>query len=124
MNLHWEESTKLMATVELTISDEFYNKFLANLQPLVDQVEQAANTAQAAVDLAQALTGSTGPIYETLSQELKTQREVIEDLKKRVHDLGNAVAGKLSATQLELIVGQMIDDRLEVKRELRDVSNR
>ncbi len=98
-----------MAEIKINLPESFYGR----LEGLVQQADQAARSAELALDMSSRLVGESSAAYTTLSEELKQQRETIQDILDRLHDLGNAVNGKVSATEVEIFIRQIVKEELE-----------
>lgn len=96
-----------------TLHIQMPNDVMQQLAAIAERSSQAVEAAQRSLDFTKSLVAETGPIYATLSEELKTQREVLDDIRKRLHELGNAINGKLGAYEAEKFIRQVIDEVLK-----------
>lgn len=101
-----------MATIEVQLPDELLSK----LTTIVERAEHAVSAAQSSLDFTKQLIDESGPIYSTLFEELKAQRQLLSDLRERLHELGNAINGKLGAYEAELFIRQLINEILDERK--------
>ena len=96
------------APIEVTLrpTDEMFT----TMNQIVDRAQQAVDIAQTVIEMAQQVNGDTSVIYETLSRELDSLRE---EMRARLHDLGNNINGKLGAYEAEVFIRQIVQEELK-----------
>lgn len=98
-----------MGKIVIKLPDSFYD----SLVTLAERAEQAARSAELSLEMSSKLVGQGGTAYTTLSEEIKQLRELTDDIRDRLHTLGNAINGKLGAYEVEKFIRQVVDERLE-----------
>lgn len=101
-----------MAKIEMEIPDQFYEV----LNALVDRAVTTANSAEMALNMSSRLVSEGSEMYVTFTEELRQQRELLEDMKQRLHALGNAINGKLGAYEAEMFIRQIVNQTLEERK--------
>lgn len=86
--------------------------FLENLDLIVKRVEQASEAANRSLEFTKNLVSETGVVYSGLSDELKQQRILLDDMRDRLHALGNMMNGKIGAYELQLFTKQIVEESL------------